>query len=190
MLRTPNCCSIFLTTAFLFVLVQHSISFSTISSTFHPKTRIVPPVFMSASNVLGAHSTVPSWADLHEMVSKTPVGRALESETKLRQQGKGSAHVQNTLRLFNSDPKEEPAITLYRDHAGWCPYCVSSCSKEGFTWVFPSTNKIPVLSLSTECFLAKEPLNNPLTHDSYLYSKKQCFLLKRVPYRLRFHSCP
>jgi len=64
---------------------------------------------------------VPSWDDVKSKSFETQVGSALEQEVKSRQQGKGSAHVQNTLRLFNSD--QTPKITLYRDHAGWCPYC-------------------------------------------------------------------
>jgi len=62
--------------------------------------------------------TIPSWADLEAKVGKTSVGQALNSEVELRKQGRGSAHVQNTLRLFDSDSKD-PKITLYRDHAGW-----------------------------------------------------------------------
>ncbi len=71
---------------------------------------------------MSSTATIPSWTDLQSTVAETSVGKALNYEVELRKQGKGSAHVQNKLRLFGSkDPK--PAITLYRDHAGWCPYC-------------------------------------------------------------------
>jgi len=85
----------------------------------HPsRTSQFPILHMSSSTA----TTVPSWQNLQAMVAETPVGKALNQEVELRKQGKGSAHVQNTLRLFNSkDPK--PPILLYRDHAGWCPYC-------------------------------------------------------------------
>lgn len=43
------------------------------------------------------------------------------SEVELRKSGKGSAHVHNKLRQFKSG--DDPPITLFRDHAGWCPYC-------------------------------------------------------------------
>ena len=58
-----------------------------------------------------------SWSDLQTMVGETSVGTALNEESRLRLEGKGSAHVQNKLRKFDSD--DEPVITLFRDHAGW-----------------------------------------------------------------------
>ena len=58
-----------------------------------------------------------SWSDLQKQVGETVVGKALNAEAELRNQGRGSAHVQNKLRKFGSD--DEPQITLFRDHAGW-----------------------------------------------------------------------
>lgn len=81
---------------------------------------------MSAST-----STIPSWSDLEKQSNETPVGKALSAEVLLRQEGKGSAHVQNKLRKFKTaddDDKKEPTITLFRDHAGWCPYCQKTVS--------------------------------------------------------------
>lgn len=71
-------------------------------------------LFMSTAAI---STSVPSWADLTSQVATTPVGQALNNEVELRKNGKGSAHVQNTLRKFDSD--EDPKIILYRDHAGW-----------------------------------------------------------------------
>jgi len=51
------------------------------------------------------------------------VGTALDQEADLRAAGKGSAFVQSNLRLFESGEEGKPKLTLYRDHAGWCPYC-------------------------------------------------------------------
>ena len=62
-------------------------------------------------------TTLPSWTDLASRVATTPVGQALNQEVELRKQGRGSAHVQNKLRKFDSD--KDPKIILYRDHAGW-----------------------------------------------------------------------
>jgi hypothetical protein len=73
---------------------------------------------MSASTSATA-TTVPSWADLQDSVGSTPVGKALKNEVELRKEGLGSAHVHSTLRKFGA--KEEPQITFFRDHAGWCP---------------------------------------------------------------------
>ena len=67
-------------------------------------------------------ATVPSWDEIQSIVAKDPVGKALNDEVELRSKGKGSAHVQNKLRLFESKDGKPP-IKLYRDHAGWCPYC-------------------------------------------------------------------
>ena len=60
-------------------------------------------------------------AELQSQSELTPVGKAMASEVQLRLMGKGSAHVQNKLRQFHSD--QIPVITLFRDHAAWCPYC-------------------------------------------------------------------
>ncbi len=74
---------------------------------------------MSSSTTASGRTstTLPSWTDLSDQIGATPVGQALNHEVKIRLEGKGSAHVQNKLRKFDSD--EEPPIILYRDHAGW-----------------------------------------------------------------------
>lgn len=64
---------------------------------------------------------VPTWADLQSQSKVTFAGKALEDEMALRKNGEGSAFVQNTLRTFQSEGT--PQITVFRDHAGWCPYC-------------------------------------------------------------------
>lgn len=61
--------------------------------------------------------TCYSWENLQQKIGETAVGASLNTESSLRTLGKGSAHVQNKLRMFASS--EEPAITLFRDHAGW-----------------------------------------------------------------------
>lgn len=45
----------------------------------------------------------------------------MNAEQESRIGGTGAPFVQNKLRLFGSS--ERPRLTLYRDHAGWCPYC-------------------------------------------------------------------
>ena len=62
-------------------------------------------------------AAAPAWTDLQSTIGETSVGKALNTEVELRSQGKGSAHVQNKLRLFDSSDSDPP-ITLYRDHAG------------------------------------------------------------------------
>lgn len=67
-------------------------------------------------------TSVPSWDELASLTGSQGVGIALNDEVKKRSSGRGSAHVQSDLRLFSSSI-EKPQITLYRDHAAWCPYC-------------------------------------------------------------------
>jgi hypothetical protein len=81
-------------------------------------------VFMTSNQPT---TVVPSWSELKVQSEATTVGQAIASEVKLRSTGQGSAHVQNTLRTFR-DKESTPAITLYRDHAGWCPYCQKTVS--------------------------------------------------------------
>ena len=65
-----------------------------------------------------------TWDDLQNESANQSVGKALNEEVEKRNHGKGSAHVQSKLRLFKSqDDNTRPKLTLYRDHAGWCPYC-------------------------------------------------------------------
>jgi len=67
-------------------------------------------------------TSAPGWAELASLTGSQGVGSALNDEVEKRSNGHGSAHVQSELRLFSSSI-EKPKITLYRDHAGWCPYC-------------------------------------------------------------------
>ena len=76
-----------------------------------------------------AMSSLPSWNDLQSLASSTPVGSSLDEEVSLRPTGRAAPFVQNKLRLFDSEEfssDKPPKITLYRDHAGWCPYCQKS----------------------------------------------------------------
>ena len=87
-----------------------------------------------------AMSTLPSWSDLQSSASSTPVGAALDNEVALRPTGRAAPFVQNKLRLFDSEDfsaEKPPNITLYRDHAGWCPYCQSECGVRLVSSILP-----------------------------------------------------
>lgn len=71
--------------------------------------------------VMAAQVASQSWESLKDTSAQQSVGSSLNEEVELRKTGNGAAHVQSKLRLFSS--KDDPKITLYRDHAGWCPYC-------------------------------------------------------------------
>ncbi len=61
-----------------------------------------------------------SWDDLKIASAGQAVGSAMNNEVELRKVGRGSSHVQNKLRLYDTPEGEgSPKITLYRDHAGW-----------------------------------------------------------------------
>ena len=60
---------------------------------------------------------------LRQTVAATPTGARLASEAELRQGGRGPPHVKARLRLFDAEDASAVRTTLYRDAAGWCPYC-------------------------------------------------------------------
>jgi glutathione S-transferase len=65
-----------------------------------------------------------SWKELQHLANEeSDVGKALTKDQALRESGYGEAHVSNTLRLFDKPADFQPKLTLYRDKAGWCPYC-------------------------------------------------------------------
>lgn len=102
---------------FSLVVIKSDAFLSSAPASFSRSPILLRTVTLSATSPTTAATMVPSWTDLVNELSKTPVGLALNQEVELRKQGKGSAHVHNTLRKFDSD--EDPKIILYRDHAGW-----------------------------------------------------------------------
>lgn len=90
----------------------------------------------STLRMVSTTTAVPSWAELQNQSELTPLGRAMTSEAELRKVGKGSAHSQNKLRQFEST--QVPAITLFRDHAAWCPYCQKTVRTELSSLMFHS----------------------------------------------------
>ena len=108
-----------------FVLTHPTSSTLTYHAILRPDAPTVPSQSVSLKMATPSQdnslTTALSWEDLKTLVGQTSVGTALNKEVELRSQGKGSAHVQNTLRLFDAEDTE-PKIILYRDHAGWCPY--------------------------------------------------------------------
>ena len=81
-----------------------------------PRFTTVNYLTMSATKI-----DTSSWSGLQTAASNTKVGAALNIEVESRVRGTGAPFVQNKLRLFGSN--DMPQLTLYRDHAGWCPYC-------------------------------------------------------------------
>eukprot|EP00667_Euglena_gracilis_P003652 EG_transcript_3663 len=65
---------------------------------------------------------LPSWDALQQRVLATPTGQHLQRQVELRAVGEGDPHIDTALRLFGR-PESDIRVTLYRDTAGWCPYC-------------------------------------------------------------------
>ena len=54
----------------------------------------------------------------------TETGKKLAAEEALRAKGEGPAHVDVEAASCSGTRKRRTSdVTLYRDHAGWCPYC-------------------------------------------------------------------
>eukprot|EP00227_Mantoniella_beaufortii_P020391 CAMPEP_0197583964 /NCGR_PEP_ID=MMETSP1326-20131121/6712_1 /TAXON_ID=1155430 /ORGANISM="Genus nov. species nov., Strain RCC2288" /LENGTH=445 /DNA_ID=CAMNT_0043148253 /DNA_START=212 /DNA_END=1549 /DNA_ORIENTATION=- len=77
---------------------------------------------MAPSAVLHT-AAAPSWVELKEASLTTSTGKRLAAEDALRAVGEGNPHISTKLRLFNGDTEADVRVTLYRDHAAWCPYC-------------------------------------------------------------------
>ena len=93
--------------------LNHSTNRATINSTQKLKM---------ASSSEATMASAPTWENLKARLSETAVGKALDRDVQLRKEGKGSPNVHSNLRLFNEQSSEQPVFTLFRDHAGWCPY--------------------------------------------------------------------
>jgi glutathione S-transferase len=67
---------------------------------------------------------------IREELKTTLAGMQTETEKNWRQtalSGRGPTNHMTNLRLFDAPEGTEPKITLYRDTAGWCPYCQKVC---------------------------------------------------------------
>ena len=67
-------------------------------------------------------SAAPSWTDLKEQLSSSPTAKELDEQVKQLELGAGKPDTNAKLRLFGHK-ESEVRLTLYRDHAAWCPYC-------------------------------------------------------------------
>ncbi len=104
--------------------IVFAFSSNSFGSSANSKTATGLAMSSSSSSPASASMVVPTWDDLKDKISETPVGKALDKDLEMRAQGRGSPHVHSKMRLFdnNSDNgNEKPVYTLFRDHAGWCP---------------------------------------------------------------------
>jgi glutathione S-transferase len=85
------------------------------------------------------------WDDLRVRLIATSTGSRLQQEARDRAKGLGPPHTDALLRVFpdnnnnnnnNADLKDNVRVTLYRDQAGWRPYCQK-------VWLFLEQKQIP-----------------------------------------------
>ena len=102
-----------------------------------------PSVSLQATTTISDHA--PTWKDLHTQLLSTPTGSRLQQEANDRAEGLGPPHTDALLRLFpdninnnkyNNSTEDDVQVTLYRDQAGWCPYCQK-------VWLFLEQKQIP-----------------------------------------------
>ncbi len=83
-----------------------------------------------------AVAMAPRWPDIIARAKATTVGTSLTSDAKSRLDGRGPPHADALLRLFDAKAEGDVRVTLYRDHAGWCPYCQK-------VWLLLEEKRIP-----------------------------------------------
>ena len=74
-------------------------------------------------------------AALREAATRTAKGRALAALEAEWAAGAGPPHTFAKLRLFGA-AEADVRVTLYRDHAAWCPYCQK-------VWMLLEEKRIP-----------------------------------------------
>ncbi|KAK3246077.1 hypothetical protein CYMTET_44374, partial [Cymbomonas tetramitiformis] len=83
-------------------------------------TRNKPVAYTKAT--LASTMELPTWEELSDLAVGTSTGQRISEQQALRAQGGGLPHTDAKLRLFGHS-EDEVRLTLYRDHAAWCPYC-------------------------------------------------------------------
>ena len=82
-------------------------------------------------------ATLPTWADIDKALRAQEAGaERLAYEDVVRGTGRGPASHQANIRIFDKPDGFQPEITLYRDTAGWCPYCEK-------VWLYLEEKQVP-----------------------------------------------
>ena len=90
----------------------------------------------AAASVTLSKDSAPSWDSLQASVLATATGAALAESRALNKEGKGDAHTDAPLRLFDAKSEDEVRVTFFRDTAAWCPYCQK-------VWLLLEEKRIP-----------------------------------------------
>jgi len=88
----------------------------------------------------------PSWDALRELSGGAGGGRFRQHWDEA-ERGLGPANHQASLRLFDLPEGTEPRVELFRDTAGWCPYCQK-------VWMLLEAKRIPyrVTKVPMSCY--------------------------------------
>ena len=85
---------------------------------------------------LSATSGMLDWSGLRNVNLASPSGKMIEAEFTSRREGRGTAHTDNEIRLFDLPAGTQPRVTFYKDRASWCPYCQK-------VWILLEEKRIP-----------------------------------------------
>ncbi|CAM9497065.1 unnamed protein product [Ectocarpus sp. 12 AP-2014] len=86
----------------------------------------------------------PSWERLEAVLEERQTPEEREA-VALRKRGYGPTSALANLRLFDAPEGTEPRVTLYRDHAAWCPYCEK-------VWLLLEEKRIPYRKVPMRCY--------------------------------------
>ncbi|CAN0158888.1 unnamed protein product [Pylaiella littoralis] len=113
---------------------------STLAASFNPFSGLGKSVSSMLSGATGSvpddfDDKAPSWESLESMLDERQTPEE-KGAVALRGRGYGPTSALANLRLFDAPEGTEPRVTLYRDHAAWCPYCEK-------VWLLLEEKRIP-----------------------------------------------
>ncbi|CAM9311077.1 unnamed protein product, partial [Ectocarpus sp. 8 AP-2014] len=122
---------------------------STLAASFNPFAGLGKSVSSMLAGATGSvppdfEDKAPSWERLEAMLEERQTPEEREA-VALRERGYGPTSALANLRLFDAPEGTEPRVTLYRDHAGWCPYCEK-------VWLLLEEKRIPYRKVPMRCY--------------------------------------
>ncbi|CAN0288542.1 unnamed protein product, partial [Ectocarpus sp. 4 AP-2014] len=122
---------------------------STLAASFNPFAGLGKSVSSMLAGATGSvpadfEDKAPSWERLEAMLEERQTPEEREA-VALRERGYGPTSALANLRLFDAPEGTEPRVTLYRDHAAWCPYCEK-------VWLLLEEKRIPYRKVPMRCY--------------------------------------
>ena len=117
------------------------------------KMSLLSNIFPSNSNMKKVIDKSPTLYDLDILLrSVETINERSQYENSVQlNNGRGLTSHKASIRLFDAPDNYIPEITLYRDTAGWCPYCEK-------VWLYLEEKKIPysIIKVPMNCY-GKKP---------------------------------